>query len=131
MAQENFFFKSFANVHPGFRTPYIALAWSMAWSCVLVITGTFDLLTNLVIFAGFFFYILLAIGLIRMKRNGLIRSKITGYPLTSLIIILFSIALIVNTVMVQTKQSVIGLVLLLSGVPFYYYFKGKARTGAA
>ncbi len=125
MAQENFFFKNVANVHPVFQTPYVALIWSMAWSSVLVVSGTFDLLTNLVIFAGFFFYILLALGLIRMKRKKMITTKVIGHPVTSIIIILFSLALIINTVIVQTKQSIIGLVLVLSGVPVYYYFKNK------
>ena len=125
MAQENFFFKNAANVHPVFRTPYVSLIFSMVWSSILVISGTFDLLTNLVIFAGFFFYVLLAWGLIRMKRKKLITTKVIGYPVIPLIVILFSLALIVNTVVVQFKQSLTGLLLLLSGVPFYYYFKTK------
>ena len=125
MAQENFFFRQLANVHPVFQTPYVALVLSMIWSCLLTISGTFDLLTNLVIFAGFFFYILLALGLIRMKRKGLITTKLIGHPVPSVIIILFSLVLIINTVVVQTKQSVIGLFLLLSGVPVYYYFKSR------
>ena len=125
MAQENFFFKKAANVHPAFRTPYVSLIFSMIWSSILVISGTFDLLTNLVIFAGFFFYALLAIGLIRMKRKGLITSKVTGYPVIPFIVILFSLALIVNTVIVQPQQSLAGLFLVLIGVPFYYYFKRK------
>jgi APA family basic amino acid/polyamine antiporter len=125
MAQENFFFKSVANVHPVFRTPYVSLVWSMLWSILLIITGTFDLLTNLVIFAGFFFYILLALGLIRMKRKGTITAKVIGYPVISVIIILFSLALLINTAIVQTKQSTIGLFFVLSGVPVYYYFKAK------
>jgi len=128
MAQENFFFKNVANVHPIFQTPYMALTWSMVWSSILVVSGTFDLLTNLVIFAGFFFYILLALGLIRMKRKKLITTKVIGYPVTSVIIILFSLVLIINTVIVQTKQSIIGLILLLSGVPVYYYFKNKNQN---
>jgi APA family basic amino acid/polyamine antiporter len=99
MAQENFFFKKAANVHPMFRTPYVALIFSMIWSSILVVSGTFDLLTNLVIFAGFFFYVLLAWGLIRLKRNGQIKSKVIGYPVIPVIIILFSLALLVNTVL--------------------------------
>jgi APA family basic amino acid/polyamine antiporter len=125
MAQENFFFKKAASVHPVFRTPYVSLIFSMIWSSILVVSGTFDLLTNLVIFAGFFFYGLLAIGLIRMKRKGLITSKVTGYPIIPFIVILFSLALIVNTVIVQPEQSLAGLFLVLIGVPFYYYFKRK------
>jgi APA family basic amino acid/polyamine antiporter len=127
MAQEGFFFKGFSNVHPFFRTPYISLLWSMIWAIVLVVTGTFDLLTNLIIFAGFFFYVLLAIGLIILKRKGVITAKVVGYPVTPVIIILFALALIINTVVVQTKQSIIGLFLVLSGVPVYYYFKNRNR----
>ena len=125
MAQENFFFKKAANVHPVFRTPYVSLICSMLWSILLVLTGTFDILTNLVIFAGFFFYLLLGWGLIRMKQKGAITSKVIGYPVLPVIIILFSIALIANTLMVQPLQSLAGLALVLSGVPFYFYFKKK------
>lgn len=125
MAQENFFFKKVANVHPVFRTPYVSLIFSMVWSSILVISGTFDLLTNLVIFAGFFFYGLLAWALIRMKRKGQIKSTVIGYPVIPVIIIIFSLALIVNTVIVQPEQSLMGLLLVLSGVPFYYYFKTR------
>ncbi len=125
MAQENFFFKNVANVHPVFRTPYVSLIWSMLWSIVLVVTGTFDILTNLVIFAGFFFYVLLAWGLFRMKRNGAMTAKVIGYPVLPVVIFLFSLALIVNTVMVQPQQSLTGMALVLSGVPFYFYFKKK------
>jgi basic amino acid/polyamine antiporter, APA family len=123
MAQENFFFKKAANVHPVFRTPYVSLIYSMVWSCILVVSGTFDLLTNLVIFASFFFYGLLAWAVIRMKRKGKIQSVIPGYPVVPIIVILFSMVLIVNTVVVQPLQSLTGLLLVLSGVPFYYYFK--------
>ncbi len=129
MAQENFFFRNVANVHPVFRTPYISLVWSMVWSCILIVTGTFDLLTNLVVFAGFFFYVLLAWGLVRMKRKGLITVKLMGYPAVPVIVILFSIIIIVNTVIVQPRQSLIGLLLMFSGVPFYYYFKKKYGRG--
>jgi APA family basic amino acid/polyamine antiporter len=100
----------------------------MIWSSILVVSGTFDLLTNLVIFAGFFFYALLAIGLIRMKRKGQITAKVTGYPIIPFIVILFSLALIVNTVIVQPQQSLAGLFLVLIGVPFYYYFKRSIPT---
>lgn len=125
MAKENSFFKNAANVHPLYRTPYVALIYSMIWSCILVISGTFDILTDMVIFAGFLFYALMAWGLIKMKRKGIITAKVIGYPFVPVIFILFSIVLIVNTVIVQPKQSVIGFVLLLSGLPVYYYFKRK------
>ncbi len=129
MAQEKYFFKNAARVHPNYRTPYVSLVYTMIWSSILVISGTFDMLTDMVIFAGFLFYGLLAIAVIKLKRNGVIRIKVIGYPVIPVIIILFSIALIINTVMVHPKQSLIGLGLVLTSVPFYYYFKKQQRIG--
>ena len=123
MALEKSFFESAANVHPVYRTPYIALIYVMIWSAILVLSGTFDMLTDMIIFSGFFFYILLAWALLKMKRNGTIKAKVIGYPVVPVFIILFSLALLVNTIYIQPKQTLLGIGLMLSGVPFYYYFK--------
>lgn len=125
MAQEKFFFKKVAQVHIRNKTPHIALLYTMVWSCVLVISGTFDILTDMVIFAGFLFYGLLAIAFIKMKKKGMISSKVFGYPIIQVIIILFSLMLIINTIATHPLQSLIGLGLMFTGVPFYYYFKNK------
>lgn len=127
MAQENYFFKHVANVHPKFKTPYVALFYTMIWSSVLVVSGTFDILTDMVVFAGFLFYALIAIALIKMKRNGTIKEKVIGYPVVPVIFILFSTALIINTFMLHPELSLIGLGLVLIGVPFYFYFKRNAE----
>ena len=123
MAQENFFFKRAASVHPRYRTPYISLLYTMIWSCILIISGTFDMLTDMVIFAGFLFYGLVAYALIKMKTSGAIKAKVPFYPWAPLIIIIFSIALIYTTVMAQPGQSLIGLGLILIGIPFYFMFR--------
>jgi APA family basic amino acid/polyamine antiporter len=123
MAQENYFFKKAAQVHPRFRTPHIALMYTMIWSCMLVISGTFDLLTDMVIFATFLFYGLLAIALIKMKRNGMIKVKVTGYPVIQVVILLFATTLTVNTIATRPRQTLAGIALMLTGVPFYFYFK--------
>ena len=125
MAQERYFFSGATRVHPVYRTPYISLLYNMIWSCILVVSGTFDILTDMVIFAGFLFYGLLAVALIKMKRKGLIKTNVIGYPVIPIVIILFSFALVINTIIVQPKQSAIGLLLVLTGVPFYYYFRKK------
>lgn len=122
MAQEKFFFPKAARVHPRFRTPSNALLFTMVWSCLLVISGTFDILTEMVIFANFLFYGLLALAVLKMKRKGIITKKVTGYPVIQVIILLFAATLIINTLITQPRQAIAGLLLVLSGVPFYYYF---------
>jgi APA family basic amino acid/polyamine antiporter len=128
MAQEGVFFKSASKVHPRYRTPYNALWYSMIWSCILILSGTFDVLTNLVIFTGFAFYMLAAIGLIKMKRKKVIADKIPGYPLAPVLFILFTTIFLIGILISNLKQSLAGTALLLSGIPFYYFFRRKKRS---
>src|SRR6185503_12945071 len=123
MAQEAVFFKKAAIINHRFKTPNIALVYSALWSCVLLISGTFDQITNLIIFASYAFFALGAFGLIKMKMKGVIKSKVIGYPVIPVIIIVFCIALIINTIITQPGASAIGALLVLSGTPFYFYFK--------
>lgn len=127
MAQEKFFPKKFAYVHPTFRTPYIAIIYSTAWTCVMVITGTFDVLTNTIIIVEFLFFILLGVGLIKMKRAGKITGKLIAYPLSPLILIVFSICLIINTFIEMPVESFAGIGFTLLGVPIYFYYKKKYK----
>lgn len=125
MAQENVFFKNASKVHPAYRTPYIALIYSMVWSCILVLSGTFDILTNMVVFAGFSFYPLLAWGLIKMKRKKIIADKIPAYPVAPVLFILLIGTFLINTFLTNTKQTITGIILILTGIPFYFLFKQK------
>lgn len=125
MAQENMFFKNAIRVHPVFKTPYIALIYSMIWSWVLVFSGTYDILTDMLVTVGLIFYALAAYGLIKMKRKGVILEKIPGYPIAPILFILFLLAISVNTFIIAPGQSAIGLLLICSGLPVYYFFKKK------
>lgn len=125
MAEEGAFFSKAFRIHPKYRTPDVALIYSATWSCVLLITGTFDQITNLIIFASYAFFGLGAYGLIRMKVKGVIKSKVIGYPVIPVIIILFCLALIANTIATKPGASAIGALLILSGAPFYFYFRRK------
>jgi len=126
--KKNFFFKKGETVYLVYRILSFGLLYTMLWSCILVVSGTFDMLTNMVIFAGFLFYSLLALALFKMKRNGTIKAKVIGYPVIPAVIMLFSIALLINTVITEPKQSLIGLGLVLSGVFFYFYFGRKSKS---
>ena len=125
MAQQGYLFSHLKNVHPRFRTPHVSLNYMMVLGCIMLISGSFDTLTNMVIFLNFMFYGLLAFAVLRLKRKGMIQVKVTGYPLVPIILLLFSIALTINTIWVQPQQSMVGIMLVLSGVPFYYYFKRR------
>jgi APA family basic amino acid/polyamine antiporter len=82
----------------------------------------------MVVFTNFLFFGLLAVALIKMKRKGIIKVKTIGYPVVQVVIIVFSVALIINTFITEPKQSLLGGCLVLLGVPFYYYFRKKRQA---
>lgn len=130
MAQEKFFPKNFAFVHPRYRTPHMNMIYSGIWTCILMFSGTFDILTDTIIVVEFLFFFLLGWGLIKMKRAGKITAKVIAYPLSPIILMVFSVGLVINTIMVEPVQSIAGLLFTLSGIPLYYYYRKNDESGA-
>jgi APA family basic amino acid/polyamine antiporter len=122
MAVENVFFPQAAKVHPRFRTPFGALYISAAWCIILVIFGSFEVISNMVIFSGYLFFGLASWGLIRMKRKQVIRAKVIAYPAAPVIIILFCLTLTIITIIRQPLTALTSIALIACGMPFYFYF---------
>lgn len=141
MAREKMFFSSIGHVHPRFHTPANALFLQAFWSCVLVLSGTFDMLTDMLIFVTWIFYALGAYGVfvLRKKMPDTPRPyKVWGYPFVPAIFVLFAAVYVVITLyndvsayMNNTSpliNSVFGLFLVATGLPFYYYFQRKKQA---
>jgi APA family basic amino acid/polyamine antiporter len=129
MAREKVFFRQAGIVHPVTRTPNISLIMSAVWAAALVCSGTFDQITNLIVFASYGYFGLAAFGVVRMKRRGRITARVIGYPVIPWLIIVFCATLMINTILTQFRDSMIGLLLIFCGLPLYLYF--KRRWGAA
>jgi basic amino acid/polyamine antiporter, APA family len=125
MAKDGLFFSRAAEIHPTYNTPNPALWMQGLWACLLVLSGTFDQLTDMLIFAAFFFYGATAFGvfLLRQREPDTERPyKVWGYPIVPAIFVVFCVALIVITCFNHPREAGLGVVLMLSGVPFYYYW---------
>ncbi|MEW6652931.1 MAG: amino acid permease [Bacteroidota bacterium] len=130
MARANLFFTRLGNVHPKFGTPHTALLVQGIWSCVLVLSGSFDMITDYVIFASWLFYLLGAFGVfvLRKKMPSFPRPyKVWGYPFTPAIFVVFAFLFLVNSIVSNTQNAMMGLILVLSGLPFYYFWKYKKK----
>ena len=125
MANAGVFFQSAGKIHPTYKTPHIALLMQMVWAIVLVMSGTFDQLTDMLIFAAFIFYGSSAFGLVLMKRRKLITVKVFGYPFIPIFYVLFCIGLVINTLITMPNESITGLLLIAAGIPLYFYFNRK------
>jgi APA family basic amino acid/polyamine antiporter len=129
MARENLFFRSLAEIHPKHGTPAISLVVSGVWSSLLVFSGSFHQLITYVIFVSWIFYAMSCAGVIilRRKQPDLDRPYRTwGYPIVPVIFVLFSGFLVVNTIVSDLHNALIGAGLLLTGLPAYLYWKRKS-----
>lgn len=128
MALDRMFFKPLAYCHPTYRTPSNSMIAQAFWASVLVISGSFDTLTDLLVFAAFLFYGAMAMGvfILRFKMRDSERSyKAIGYPILPAIFILFCVVLVINTLISEPVQSMVGLGLIASGIPFYLYWQSQ------
>jgi len=128
MARDGVFFQFARRMHPAFRTPSGALLFLGSAATLLALTGTFEELYSLFVFAVWIFFALMAIALIllRLKEPGLPRPyRVWGYPWTPLIFLSAAVALTVNLWMIRPVRSSLGLVVILSGIPFYYRWKKR------
>jgi basic amino acid/polyamine antiporter, APA family len=133
MAKDRLFFKSMGEVHPKYRTPARSLIVQCIWACLLTLTGTFDQLFTYVIFAGWIFYALGAAGIFilrkKMPHKGG-RYRVPGYPVVPLVFVVVATWFVVNTLVEQTADSMVGILLLVIGLPFYWYWHKSNRAAA-
>lgn len=136
MSNRGMFFSSIGKTHHKYFTPANALWLQLGWSALLVMSGTFDILTDMLIFVTWIFYMLGAIGvfILRRKMPDAFRPyKVWGYPVIPIIFIVFAFFFVIFTLYndivgyiagrYQIINSVFGLLLMSTGIPFYFVFK--------
>ena len=128
MARDKTFFNQAASVHPTYNTPDKALFIQAAWAVLLVFSGSFDQLTDMLVFAAFLFYAATAFGLmyLRIKVPTADRGyKVIGYPIVPVLFLLFCITICAMTLINQPFEAMMGLVLIASGLPVYWWLGRK------
>jgi APA family basic amino acid/polyamine antiporter len=129
MAREGLFFKGAAYVHPKYNTPSNAIIYQAILSSLLVLSGSFDQLTDMLVFASFIVYGATTMGvfILRRKMPDAPRPyKVLGYPVVPLIFITFCVTLVAITIFSKPREALLGLGLILSGIPFYFYWKKRS-----
>jgi APA family basic amino acid/polyamine antiporter len=144
MARDGLFFKSLSALSPRTHVPVRALIAMGVWSALLALSGSFDQLTDYAIFALWAFYGL-ATACVFVFRRRLPDAnrpyKTWGYPAVPALFLLVTAWLLVNTLMTAPIQTLIGVALMLLGLPVYWHWSrqsgarwapggGAARPGA-
>ncbi len=130
MARDGVFFQFAQRIHPTFRTPSGSLIFLGSIGAVLALSGTYEELYSLFVFAVWIFFALTAIAVLRLRKTepDLTRPyRAWGYPVTPLIFLIAAIALTANLWMVRPVRSSLGLAVILAGIPFYYHWRKSAQ----
>jgi APA family basic amino acid/polyamine antiporter len=125
MAEDRLLFQPIAAVHPRYRTPYVAILVAAALGVALVMSRSFERLTDTFVLAIWPFYALgvAAIYRLRRERPDLPRPyRALGYPVVPAVFIASVIAFVVNALISDTANSVITFAVILAGLPVYQVF---------
>jgi len=128
MARDGSFFRAVARVHPTFHTPGVSILALSAWGALLVLSGRYEQLFTYVIFANWIFYgaTTASVFVLRRKRPELTRPYHTvGYPLLPVLFVLGASSVVLFTLRQSPRESLMGLVLILIGIPFYFFWKRR------
>jgi basic amino acid/polyamine antiporter, APA family len=127
MSRERLFFSGIGKLNKH-NVPGNSLLWQGIWASVLVLSGTFDQLTDMLIFAVYIFYGATAMGVFILRRrmpDAHRPYKVWGYPVVPAIFVLFCVGLFCNTIITRPREAAIGLILILAGIPVYFLLRKK------
>jgi APA family basic amino acid/polyamine antiporter len=146
MSRREVFPRFLGRIHPRFHTPAAALVVQGIWSVLLLLSGTFDTLTDMLIFVSWIFYAVGAYGVFVLRRQQPDTPRpyrVPGYPFVPWIFIGFATLYLAFTVYNDLAayhaaiaagaparmDSVFGVVLVLIGTPIYWFYQTRGKAG--
>jgi basic amino acid/polyamine antiporter, APA family len=132
MADDGLFFRAIAAVHPRFKTPHIAILFACLLGIAMVMTQTFEQLTDTFVLAMWPFYALSVAAVYRLRKSQphLQRPyKVIGYPFVPAVFIAAAIYLVINALVSDPTWTSVTFGIVLLGLPVYYALFRTSATG--
>jgi len=123
MADAGLLFRPLARVHPRFQTPHVAIALAAFLGILLVLSQTFETLTNAFVLAIWPFYALSVAALYRLRRSRPDRTlpyRVPGYPLVPAVFIIAVARFVANAFVTDPVPTSVTFALILAGFPVYW-----------
>jgi len=112
--------------------PVNAVLFQGVWASMLALSGSFDTLTDYVVFGSWIFYGLVTASIFVFRRkypNAERPYKAWGYPIVPVVFLLVTGWLLVNTIITSPQSSLIGIGLIILGLPVYFYLDNNGSKG--
>jgi APA family basic amino acid/polyamine antiporter len=122
------FAPGFGKLHTRFGTPFVTLIALGVWSALLTLSGSYDQIASYVIFGSWMFYGLTAVSVIILRRrmpDAPRPYKAWAYPYATLLFVAAAGWILFNTLVEASRDALMGIVLLLASLPFYWFYTRK------
>jgi basic amino acid/polyamine antiporter, APA family len=132
VARDRYFFSALAEVHPRFHTPSMAIIVQAVLAIILLLLGgNFRQLFSLAIFAEWLFYMIAGstVFVFRIRDPNAVRPyRVWGYPVVPVLFVIASAVLLYYTFTDNLRNSALGSLVILVGVPVFYAFAGRRKA---
>jgi len=135
MADDGLFFRTVARLDPRTRVPVAAIVLQSAWTIVIALSGRYEQILNYVVSMDFLFFGLTASTLFAFRRppktgqtQPSTRYRTPGHPVTTIIFVAICFWIVANTMYRYPQNSLVGMGLLLAGIPVYIFWSRRAKT---
>ena len=138
MAEDKLFFKSVAWVSRGSRVPVVAIALQGIWAAFIVSRKNLEQILDYVVSVDFIAYGLTASCLLIFRRReqeqtanaeSAVRYRVPGHPYTTIFFIAACWSVVAGTIYSYPENTVIGLGIVLAGIPIYFFWRWWRRAG--
>jgi basic amino acid/polyamine antiporter, APA family len=129
MAEVGLFFRSVAFVSKRTQVPVVAIALQGLLAIIIALSGRYEQILNYVISSDFIFFALTASTLFVFRRRAgpdeVVGYLVPGHPWTTALFIASSTLIVIGTVYSHPQESLIGWMILASGIPVYLYWRRR------
>ena len=127
MADDRLFFRQIAWLHPKTLVPVAAIVLQGVWAMVIAASGRYEQILNYVVSVDFIFFGLTAVCVFIFRSRDKVdaKFKIPFHPVTTVFFIAACFFVVANTIYKYPENSLIGLVIMLIGIPIYFLWKRK------
>jgi basic amino acid/polyamine antiporter, APA family len=131
MANDGLLFSWMGRVHPRYRTPSVAIAAQAIWSSALVLTGTYGVIVSRVVYTEWIFFGALALGTAQYRRSATYQPsfRAAGFPVVPILFALMCLAMVVNQLVGDPRNSLFGLGIVVAGLPVYLVWRRLHASG--
>jgi APA family basic amino acid/polyamine antiporter len=127
MAEDGLFFRAVARVSPRTHVPIIAIVLQSVWTMVIALSGRYEQILNYVVSMDFIFFGLTASTLFVFRRRPESVRKTPGHPWTTALFVAVCWLVVANTIYRYPGNTLIGMSILLAGVPVYFLWDSLNR----